>query len=270
MLTDAHCHLQDQEFAADRDAVIARCSAAGMRCILAGNRADDSSAAADLAERHDGLFAVVGLHPMYVQEEEWEEGVYEQLLRRPKVVGIGEIGLDYYHLWADNEEQEQDVKRQQRDLFVRQLDFARSHHKPVVIHCRDAYDDLLAILKKEEGVPAMLHTFLGTKEQAQAFLDLGCSLSFSGIITFENEETLAEMVRFVPLDRFMIETDAPLLTPVPNRGRRNEPVNVRDVATKIAEIRRCNSESIVLSTAKNTAAFFRLPLPETNSLTSRN
>ncbi|MBI4414678.1 MAG: TatD family hydrolase [Candidatus Kerfeldbacteria bacterium] len=259
MLTDAHCHLQDEEFSADRDAVIARCTAAGMRCILAGNRADDSIAAAELAERHDGLFAVVGLHPMYVQEEEWEEGVYEQLLQRPKVVGVGEIGLDYYHLWADNDEQERDAKRQQHDLLVRQLDFARSHHKPVVLHCRDAYDDLLDVLRTHAAPRTMIHTFLGNRDQAKEFLDLGCYLSFSGIITFENGGTLAEMVRSVPLNRFMIETDAPLLTPVPNRGKRNEPVNVRNVAERIAEIRACDIEMVISSTARNAAAFFALP-----------
>lgn len=259
MLTDAHCHLQDEEFAADRDAVIARCSAAGIRCILAGNRAGDSSAAADLAEQHRDLFAVVGLHPMYVQEEEWEEGLYEQLLQRPKVVGVGEIGLDYYHLWADNEEQERDAKQQQRDVFIRQLDFARSHHKPVVVHCRDAYDDLLGVLRVEQRPRMMIHTFLGNSDQAKAFLDLGCFLSFSGIVTFQKEDILANMIRTVPLDRFMIETDAPLLTPVPNRGKRNEPINVRDVAEKIAEIRGCTVETVISSTSKNTAEFFSIP-----------
>lgn len=259
MLIDAHCHLQAEEFDADRDAVLRRLHEQGIRCIVVGNQLDDSGRAVTLAESNEGLYATVGLHPMFVAEEEYEEEPFSKLAEHPKVVGIGEIGLDYYRLWADTPQEEQKVKNAQRDLFLAQLSLAKKVGKPVVIHCRDAYDDLLAVIEEHQDMPFMLHTFLGTAEMAKRFLDLGVWLSFSGIVTFEDEEPLLETVRSVPLDRMMIETDAPHLAPVPYRSKRNEPTYIAETAKKIAELKALPLETIVEQTAENARQFFQLP-----------
>lgn len=259
MLIDAHCHLQAEEFDADRDAVIARCRGRGMQCLVVGTQLEDSQKAVALAENHEALFAVVGLHPMFVAEEEWEQEAFERLMEHPRVVGVGEIGLDYYRLWADTKEEEQKVKDDQKHLFLQQVHFAEQHEKPVVIHCRDAYDDLLHILQDAHTVPMMMHTFLGDAQLAQKYLDLGLYLSFSGIVTFEDEDPVIEAVKVVPLDRMMIETDSPHLAPIPYRGKRNEPIYVEETAKKIAQIKGVSVEEVIEMTGENARTFFRLP-----------
>lgn len=258
MLVDSHCHIQSEEFDDDRPDVIRRTQERGMACIVVGNREEDSGRAVELAHANDNLYAAVGLHPMFLHEEEFEPEVYERFLSHEKVVAIGEIGLDYYHLWADSEEEEKIVQQQQAELFVRQLEFAKEHGKPAIIHCRDAYEDLLAVLADWKDYPMVIHTFLGDVPTAEKFLALGCMLSLSGIITFAGEEELAATIRSVPLDRMMIETDSPLLTPVPYRGKRNEPLYVEEVAKKISELRSVPVEEIIETTGRNALQFFRI------------
>ncbi len=258
MLVDSHCHIQDEEFDSDRSDVIRRTQERGMACIVVGNREDDSGRAVELAHTYDNLYAAVGLHPMFLHEEEYEPEAYERFLAHEKVVAIGEIGLDYYHLWADTKEEEKSVQQQQAKLLVRQLEFAKEHGKPVIIHCRDAYEDLLSVLADWKDYPMVIHTFLGDTATAEKFLALGCMLSFSGIITFAGEKELAATLRSVPLDRMMIETDSPLLTPVPFRGKRNEPMYVEEVAKKIAALRRVPVEEIIDTTGKNALQFFHI------------
>ncbi|MFH1171149.1 MAG: TatD family hydrolase [bacterium] len=259
MLIDAHCHIQAEEFNDDRDAVIERCRSRGMTCVVVGNRLEDSQSAVTLAETHEGLFACVGLHPMFVTDEEWDQEAFTKLLQHPRVVGVGEVGLDYYRLWADSKEEELAAKKTQKDLFLKQIALARKHKKPVVIHCRDAYDDLMRIVKNVRDVPMMIHTFLGDANAARAFLDLGIVLSFSGIVTFEDEEPVVEAVKIVPLKQMMIETDSPHLAPVPFRGQRNEPIHVEEVARKIAEIKNVSVDEVINTTSDNARAFFGLP-----------
>lgn len=258
-LIDAHCHLQAEEFTADRPEVLARCAERGMLCVVGGNRHDDCQEAVALAESNPNLFAVVGLHPMYLSEEEWEPLRFERLVDQPRVVGIGEIGLDYYRLWADTPEEERMVKDQQAAAFRAQLIFARSHGKPVVVHCRDAYDDLLKIIQDYSDLSFMIHTFLGNEEQAKRFLDLGCFLSFSGILTFDDAEELRSTVKTIPLERMMIETDAPYLAPQSRRGQRNEPVFVEEVAKTLAEVKEVSVEEVIRVTGENATTFFGLP-----------
>ncbi len=260
MLIDTHCHLQAEEFDNDRADVLARCHKRSMICIVVGNRHEDSVKAVELASEHEGIFAVVGLHPIFLNDEAWDAATYEPLFANPKVVGVGEIGLDYYRVWADTPEQERSAKEEQRKVFAAQLAFAAQHHKPVVVHCRDAYDDCYTILKNNQTTPVMLHTFLGDAAMAKQFLDLGAMLSISGIVTFGSETTLVDMVRLVPLDRMMIETDAPYLAPVPNRGKRNEPIYVEETAKVIAAIKQVPVETVIEQTGKNAIAFFRLPI----------
>lgn len=262
MLIDSHCHLQAEEFDRDRPDVIRRCQERGMQCIVVGNNQEDSGWAVNLAQDYDFLYAAVGLHPMFLLEESWEAQHYEKLLQQPKVVAIGEIGLDYYHIWADSKDEERTVKTQQAELLEKQLQFARDHHKPVILHCRDAYDDLSAILKNWKNVPMVVHTFLGDAKTAEKFLALGCVLSFSGIITFGNDEALQKTVLSVPLEKMLIETDAPLLTPVPFRGKRNEPIYVEEVAKCIAQLKNLPVASVIETTGTNAQKFFALSVPE--------
>lgn len=259
MLIDAHCHLQAEEFDGDRDAVIERCRERGMQCLVIGNQLDDSQKAVALAEAHEGFFASVGLHPACVGEEEWDCEAFEKLLVHPRVVAVGEVGLDYYRLWADTPEEERKVKQDQKELFAKQIALAKRYEKPVVIHCRDAYEDLLKIVQETQDVPMMIHTFLGDAEMAKKFLDLGLFLSFSGIVTFEDEEPVLEAVRATPLDRLMIETDSPHLAPVPYRGKRNEPIYVEETAKKIAALKGISVEEVIERTGENARQFFRLP-----------
>lgn len=258
MLIDSHCHIQSEEFDGDRPDVIRRTQQRGMACVVVGNRQKDSRLAVELARKNKNLYAAVGLHPMLLWEETFEPEVYKQFLSHEKVVGIGEIGLDYYHLWADSEEEEKAAQQQQAELLVRQLTFAQEHDKPVIIHCRDAYEDLLVVLADWKDYPVVIHTFLGDVATAEKFLALGCMLSFSGIITFPNQEDVVATVRSVPFERMMIETDSPLLTPVPYRGKRNEPVYAEEVAKKVAEIRGVPVEEIIEATGKNALRFFHI------------
>ena len=259
MLIDAHCHLQAEEFDGDRDAVIERCHTRGMQCLVVGNQLDDSQKAVALAEAHEGLFAAVGLHPAFVGEEEWDGEAFEKLLAHPRVVAVGEVGLDYYRLWADTPEEERAVKDAQKTLLTKQLSLARELRKPAVIHCRDAYDDLRKIIRGFPDLPMMIHTFLGDADAAKQFLELGLSLSFSGIITFEDEDPVLEAVRVTPLDRMMIETDSPHLAPIPYRGKRNEPIFVEETAKKIAVLKGISVESVIEVTGENARKFFQLP-----------
>lgn len=259
MLIDAHCHLQAEEFDADRDSVLQRCRERGMICVVVGNQLEDSQKAVELAESHEGIFATVGLHPMFVAEEEFDEAAMARLLEHPRVVAVGEIGLDYYRLWADSPEEERKAKHAQQALLHRQLDLARRFQKPVVLHCRDAYEDLLKSIRDYADVPMMLHTFLGEASVAEQFLAAGLFLSFSGIVTFEDEEPLIETVKAVPLERMMIETDAPHLSPVPLRRKRNEPVFIEATAKKIADLKGISVEAVIDQSSRNAKAFFRLP-----------
>lgn len=259
MLIDSHCHIQSSEFDADREAVIERCRQRGMRCIVVGNNHEDSAAAVQLAERHDVLFAVVGLHPIFLPEEEWSAAAYDELLQHPKVVGIGEIGLDYYRIWADSADEEDAAKQEQSRVFAEQLRYAKATGKPVVIHCRDAYPQALEILQDFRGLPAVMHTFLGDAQTAERFLAHGAFLSFSGIATFGDDGEIRHTIQSVPLSRMMIETDAPYLTPAPLRGRRNEPIYVEHTARAIAKLKGIPVEEVITATGANATRFFRLP-----------
>jgi TatD DNase family protein len=259
MLVDAHCHLQSEEFDQDRDEVITRCHERRMTCIVVGNQYDDSQKAVALAEQHEGIYAAVGLHPIYANDESWDEDAFTKLLEHSRVVAVGEVGLDYYRLWADTPEEELAVKRTQKELLKKQIDFARRVQKPLILHCRDAYGDLLRIVRHATDVPMMIHTYLGSAEEAQKFLDIGIPLSFSGIVTFEDEDPVLQAVKAVPLDMMMIETDAPQLAPAPYRGKRNEPIYVEEVAKKIAELKGVSIEEVVEQTGENARRFFRLP-----------
>jgi len=256
-LIDSHCHLDQDAFDADRAAVIARARAAGVERLVtigAGGALASNRAAIALAEEHPDVFAAVAVHPH--DAKEISEATYEDLRRlwtHPKVVAVGETGLDYYYGHSPAEIQRTHLRR-----FVREAGRAGL---PLVIHCRDAFADLLAILRDEAAGAAggVIHCFSGTATDAEACLALGFSLSFSGIVTFKNAEALRAVVRATPLDRLLIETDAPFLAPVPFRGKRNEPALVRHVAEEVARVTDRELAEIAAITTQNAERVFRLP-----------
>lgn len=237
-ITDTHAHLDYDVYDADRDAVVERARGAGVTRILAIGIGEKSIAKTlELAGRYEGIFAAVGVHPndlAALPPERWE--LLERAARQPRVVAVGETGLDYYRLKSADPAAE---KRAQRECFLRQLDLAHRADKPVIVHCREALGDTLAVLRefgRFRAEPGVMHCFAGTPAQAEEVFALGYVISTGGILTFKNAPALRDLVRVVPRDRLMLETDCPYLAPVPHRGKRNEPGHTRLVAEKLAEL----------------------------------
>lgn len=255
-LIDSHCHLDEERFAADRDAVIARAETAGvvrMVTIGASGGMQANHDAVALAQQHASIFATVGIHPH--EANTVTPAVLDEiarLARAPRVVAIGETGLDYYY---DNS-----PRPAQQDAFRQFVALARQLQLPLVVHLRDAYDDAVAILRDERAaeVGGVIHCFSGDRAVARACLDLGFHLSFSGIVTFKNADELRAVVRMTPADRLLVETDAPFLTPAPHRGKRNEPAYVVLTAAAVAAERQHPIEELATLTQANTERLFRL------------
>jgi TatD DNase family protein len=248
---DAHCHLQLTQFDADREEVLARMQEREVGAIVVGTDFKTSREAIELAEQYDFLWASVGLHPNDNIEEEFDVSNYKELAADPKVIAIGECGLDYFHFDKDADIAEQE--EHQRTRFVAQIDLAVEIGKPLIIHCRsslgteDAHDDLLAILAEQkekhgEKIQPVMHFFTGSGELAQKYLDLGCCLSFPGPITYT--DMYDDSIRIAPLDKILSETDSPFAAPVPHRGQRNEPAYVQEVVKKIASIKNLPVEEV--------------------------
>ncbi|TAG79389.1 MAG: TatD family deoxyribonuclease [Betaproteobacteria bacterium] len=246
MFIDSHCHINFPDFADDIDGVISRMRDAQVThamCISVTYPEWPSVVA--LAERYDNIYATAGVHPDY---EDIEEPSVESLLLRaqhPKVLAIGETGLDYYRLQGDLE--------WQRERFRTHIRAARECAKPLVIHTRSASEDTIRIMREEKAheVGGVMHCFTETWEVAQAAMDMGFHISFSGIVSFKSAKELQAVARQVPLDRMLIETDAPYLAPTPFRGKRNEPSYVKEVANAIATLRGASVEEIASATTAN-------------------
>lgn len=277
-LIETHAHLDDPRFADDLDAVIARAQKAGVtRIITIGTSLESSRAALSIAERYPSVYAAVGVHPSYVEEEKADFISELRLLaKHPKVVAIGEIGIDYFHPPSHSTEtangKEDDSlpdslhswKRNQSKAFQEQLELALKLGLNVIIHQRDekgssaAWEETLRLLEPYTGkLQAVFHCFVGTPEQALAVTAKGHLISFTGIITFKNAPLVRETAARVPLDRIMVETDAPYLAPVPHRGERAEPAHTRLVAEKIAEIRGLSLEEVAKVTTATAEKFFK-------------
>lgn len=253
MLFDSHCHLTDERLRDEVDAVVGRAREAGvLRMVTIGADPEDMEAAVALASRFDGVWASVGVHP-HVADRATAE-VFEriaELAGRPEVVALGETGLDYYY---DNA-----PRPAQRQAFLRHLELGAELGLPIVVHTRSADEDAVAILREAgESVRGVLHCFTGGRELLETALEVGWYVSFSGVVTFKNFDGDA-MVRTVPADRLLIETDSPYLAPVPMRGRRNEPAFVRHVAEAVARIRGASFEAIAERTTANATRFYGLP-----------
>ena len=257
MIIDSHCHLDFPDFAGDLDAVLERARAAGVeRMITIGTKVAKAPGVVAIAERYDDVFFTVGTHPHEAAGEGAEDfAAMRTFAQHPKCVGIGEAGLDYHYDYAPR-----DVAKR---VFRGQIRLARELDLPLVIHARDADDDIAVILAEEMaqgGFRAVLHCFTSSRALAETALKLGLSISFSGVVTFKKSEDLRAIARDVPLDRILVETDAPYLAPTPHRGRRNEPAFVVLTAGVVAEARGIELEELAAATRANTLGFFsRLP-----------
>ena len=257
MLIDSHCHLDFPEFASELDAVVARAREAGVgRLITISTRVARHDALLAIAERFDDVFFTVGTHPHQAAEE--PDVPAERLValaRHPKCVGIGEAGLDYYY-----DKPPRDVAAR---VFRTQIAAARESGLPLVIHARDAAAAVAALLQDEMGrgaFKAVLHCFSSGAALARTGLRLGLSVSFSGIATFKGSAALRDIVREVPLDRMLVETDAPFLAPVPHRGKRNEPAFVVETARVLAELKEVDLDTLAAATTRNVERLFdKLP-----------
>lgn len=254
-LVDTHTHLNDKKFAGQEAAAIARARENGVtRLINMGDTLASSAKAVELAASHEGVYAGVGIHP----EEAFlltsrEEDILAAWTKQPRVVAIGEIGLDYY--W----EKDREKRKLQQQIFIRQLDLARQLHLPVCIHDREAHGDTLAILKKEgRGIRGVMHCFSGSWEMAQELLKMGWYIGVDGPLTFKNAAKLPEIVQKFPLEYLLVETDAPYMAPVPMRGKQNEPAYVRYVAEKVAEIKGISVEMVARQTSRNAEELYGL------------
>jgi TatD DNase family protein len=259
LFVDSHAHVDGEEYDGDRDEVIARAREAGVRAILNVGTGDPHSGSLEravaMAESYAGVYAAVGVHPHDAKlfDERAAERIRQLVKNSSRVIAWGEIGLDYHY--------DHSPREVQREVFVKQLRMARRAALPVIIHSREADEDTVSILRAEWGAHepfGIMHCFGGGMEMAEHVLALGFMISFAGNVTFKKAENLREIARHVPLDRLLIETDCPYLTPVPFRGRRNEPARVVEVARRLAELRGVELEEMGRITTGNFARFFSL------------
>ncbi|MGE0872050.1 MAG: TatD family hydrolase [Kofleriaceae bacterium] len=256
MLFDSHAHVDGPEFDADRDEVLGRARAAGVqRMVVIGAVGEPSSAerAVALAERDPDVWATVATHPHDVAQmtSAWWS-VHERLASHPRVVAIGETGLDYHY--------DHSPRDLQKQAFERFIELARRVHKPVVCHIRDAHDDARAILAamRAAELGCVIHCFTGTPDDARGYAELGCYVSFSGIVTYKTAQGIRDAVACVPRDRLLIETDCPYLAPIPKRGKRNEPAFLVHTAEVVARCAGMSFEDLASTTAANTCRVFGL------------
>ena len=277
---DAHCHVNFVAYDSDREETILRARGAGVARNVVGTQKDTSASAVALAEKYDNVYATIGLHPVHTTKsyhdvkelgeggkeftsrgEEFHIWNYEEMAKSPKVIAIGECGLDYFRL-------EEKTKEVQKDAFIQQIELANKLGKPLMLHIRpalrslgeggNAYEDALEILKAHAKVKGDPHFFAGDWATAKKFLDFGFTLSFTGVLTFTHDYD--EVVKNAPLDMLLSETDAPYVTPVPHRGKRNEPLYVQEVVRAIAGIRGEDVETVARQLAANASRIFNIQL----------
>jgi TatD DNase family protein len=275
MFVDSHCHLDGPRFAHDRAETLARAYTAGVEALLAignGDGPDDVACAIKLGEQfaptddllpttYPRIFATAGVHPHEARlVEEHHYDLMSSLARSPRIVAIGEIGLDYHY--------DHSARDTQRTVFLRQFELAASLRLPIIIHCRasdnstNAWDELLMLLSESwagYGLGGVLHCFTGAPEHARAALDMGFMISFAGNVTYPKATNIQQTAKEVPLDRMFIETDSPYLAPIPHRGKRNEPAYVAETAKFIATLRGSSAEEVGKVTTENFYRFFGIP-----------
>jgi TatD DNase family protein len=250
-LVDIHCHLNFPDFNKDREETIKRTLDAGIWCINVGADLKTSEESIKLAEEHEGIFATTGCHPHYASEG-FDTRYYKELARNEKVVAIGECGLDNIRSRTSNS--------LQREIFEKQIYLAAELNKPLMIHCRNAHEEVLGIVSKfktqNSKLTGNVHFFTGKWDQAERYLEMGFMFSFTGLITYIRD--LDKIIEKLPLDRIMAETDAPFVAPMPYRGERSEPLYVEQVVRRIAEIKNVSFEEVTRQTTQNAINFFGL------------
>jgi TatD DNase family protein len=266
MFVDSHAHIDGEEYDEDRRAVVERARACGVRAILNVGTGDPRSGAFEravrVAEQFDDVFAAVGVHPHDAKlfDDQAEERLKRLAGESSRVIAWGEIGLDYHY--------DHSPRDLQGEVFRRQLEIARSLDLPVIIHSREADDETVCILRegmKDSKMRGIMHCFGGSLKMALSVLELGFMISFAGNVTFKKAEDLRSVARRIPLERLLVETDCPFLTPVPFRGRRNEPARVREVAEGLAALHGVTTEEMGRITTENFSRFFGLDLGQRNS-----
>lgn len=251
-MIDVHAHLTDERFN-DVEDVLARAGETGInKVVCSAFNIDSSKKAVELASKYKNVFANVGLHPENVDEFDNQTLLQiEDLCKSQKVVAVGEIGLDYHFV--------QDNKQKQKEIFIEQMNLANRLQLPVVIHCRDAMGDLIEIIKQNPPLKnSLLHCYSGSVESAKILMKYGFSFSFGGVVTFKNAKNVVEVVKELPLERILLETDCPYMTPVPFRGQRNEPKNVVYVADAISKIKNISIEEVAKVTTQNAERLFNI------------
>ncbi len=256
---DIHSHINDERFNDDREEVIARMKAENLWTIVVGTDLESSCAAVALSQKYDNVYASVGLHPTDNTTENLNVDAYKKLAELPKTVAIGECGLDYEVGGEKTDEQ----KARQKKLFEAQIDLAVELDLPVMVHCRGAHDDALSILtskKAEHGerLRGNIHFFSEGKDVAQKYFDLNFTISFTGVVTFTHDYD--EAVKYAPKDMIMSETDCPYVAPVPHRGKRNEPLYVKEVVARLAEIRGEKEEDLAPVLVENASRVFGIDM----------
>lgn len=276
MLIDSHCHVQFQGFDEDRDAVLKRCQEKNMVLNLVGTQKDTSQQGVLLAQQHDNIYATIGLHPIHVfktrveeeqdafhsRGEDFDENFYNNLAQSPKVIAFGETGLDLFHIPKHLSEEE--VLIRQKEVFTQHYNCAKKNDLPLVLHVRDAHAQMIEFLKTfNEPIRAVVHCYTGNWEYAQEYLKLGCYLGFTGVVTFPPKKTdplpqvaLTEVIDNCPIDRILVETDAPYLAPQKYRGKKCEPWMTEEVVRWIAQRRGISYEVFRAQSVTNTRALF--------------
>lgn len=255
MLIDTHAHLNFDAFKADFKDVIDRAFVNDVRGIInVGSNYETSKKAIVIAKNYEkGVYAAIGLHPIHIRDEKFDEEEFMKLAKNKKVIAIGETGLDYYYDKSSSE--------LQREIFEKSLKIAQMVSKPVILHSRDAGEDVLSVLMAQRPEPlGVMHCFQGDWAYAKIILDMGLYISFTGLITFTKNRNTYEVIQEMPLDRLLIETDCPYMSPESHRGKRNEPAYVVEVAKKIAEIKKLPLEKAAAQTSQNAVELFRLAL----------
>lgn len=257
MLFDSHTHLDSGKFSLDREAVIQRAISEGVELMMnPGADLESSMAAVELAKTHPQIYAAVGVHPHEVKNmDESMLAMIRHLAGKPKVKAIGEIGLDYYYDFSPRDLQQK--------WFIEQLRLAKKLGLPVIIHDRDANEDVFSILKEEDAFShgVLMHCFSGSHELAKQYVKNGAMLSIAGPVTYSNNKKTVQVVEMIDIEHLLIETDSPYLTPVPHRGKRNEPCYVKHTCDRVAEIKGLSSEEVGSITLENAKRFFKINCP---------
>ncbi len=252
MFVDVHAHLDDEAFDGDRQEVLAKIKEAGIIVVNAGSDIASSRFSVKLAQEYDFIYACVGVHPHEAQKVEQNYiNELEELAGNPKVIGIGEIGLDYYYDISE--------RNIQQRVFEEQIGLAKSLNLPIVVHNREAHKDTAEILKKTLPAKGLMHCYSGSLEMAQEFIQLGFYFSFGGVITFKNAKKPKEVASKLSLDRILLETDCPYLSPEPYRGKRNDPTRIPIIAGQMANLREISVEEVRAATYSNFNRLFNLP-----------